>query len=243
MQMRFKIEYGQAVCCGLPAPISGFGDQFFSSFTYTTTYTVRKYEVEDFPEFTEEPCERTRSRTGDEYAAVGEEGITPTCTPSEFEDDGCEEIYGVLPSCNNITPQPGTECISNTVDDVVTSSPVDCEDEAVSAQAQEAAGVVVDFDDNPWEDVLTMAGGTTYGGGFYIKISYEIRKLGYPIPVWIVLTIEVDDGVGEPTYEEDTIFLGWGETYITYDIAPSYGLSKTIVDVKVYYAPQKPPET
>lgn len=241
VESRFQVLAGDAVCCGIVAPISGYGDTQFSAFAYDTVYTVRTYNSTDPNDYSETTCTRSRSRTGADYAVASDE--TPICPESEFTDTGCETIYGVLPSCGSISPNVGVQCISNTVDTETSSTVVDCSDEAVSAAALGGAGIVVDYDDNPWTDVIDgMPGATSsYGGQQYTKTTFEIRKLANPIPCWVVLTIERTDIDMNVDYLEDTIFIPWGEFVATYDLEPAYGESLLITETKLFFPPRLPP--
>lgn len=120
---------------------------------------------------------------------------------------------------------------------------VDCGDSAVSAEAAAAAAIAVDYDDNAWTEAVSGMEGaeSSYGNTAFIETSFEIRKVGYPVPAWIVLTIEVTDLASNVTYEEQQIFMPWGMTSTTFTLAASYGYSKIIADVKVYLAPKQPP--
>lgn len=241
IEARLQVISGTAICCGQPAPISGYGDTQYSAFAYDTAYTVRTYSTTTFPDYTESICTRSRSRSGSDYAAIGGDSGAPSCPASTFTDSGCESIYGSLLPCGAVSPSPGSECIANITDTETSSTEVDCSDEAVSAEAEEAAAIALPFD--AWGDVADIMDGefSDYGGGSYLKSSFEIRKVGYPVPVWIVLTIEEDDGIGAPSYVEETILLPWGETFATYELMPAYGFARTIIDVKVFIAPQSPP--
>ena len=240
VEARFEVFAGEANCCGLPAPISGYPDSLFSAFSYDTTYTVRTYSVPDFPNFTESPCVRTRSRTGADYSYRTEEG-PPSCPDSEFTDEGCEDVYDSLPSCGSVSPSPGLQCISLIEDNEITSTLVDCSVEAVTEQAALSAFSQGPFSE--WEDVRDIMPGKTsdYAGTLYSRTEFEIRKVGYPVPIWIVLTIEEDNGVDDPSYVEEEIFLGWGITAGLYTLTPVYGLARTIVSLKLFVAPQYPP--
>jgi hypothetical protein len=241
VESRFQVEAGDAICCGQTAPLDGYGDTQFSAFAYDTVYTVREYSVPSFPDFSESTCTRSRSRTGGTYVVEVDE--TPICPFSEFTDSGCEDIYGVLPTCGSVSPSPGLQCISSEVSTETSSSVVDCSDEAVSAEALGGAGIVINYEDNPWTDVVDgMPGGeSSYGGQQYTKTTFEIRKKGYPVPCWIVLTIERTDMEMNVDYLEETIFIPWGELTAIYPLEPAYGESLLITDTKLYYPPKLPP--
>lgn len=241
LESRLQLESASAACCGQTAPISGYGDTQFSAFAYDTVYTVRTYNSTNPLDYTETTCTRSRSRTGADYA-VSTDGSAPSCPASEFTDSGCEDIYGVLPGCNVVSPNVGVQCISNVTDTETSSTEVDCGDEAISNEAFAGSAIQIQFDDSPWLLVTEgMFGGSGYGGQSYSKTSFEIRKVGYPVPCWIVLTIERTDLDSNVTYLEDTIFLPWGQTTATYDLTPTYGEFLNIIDVKTYCAPKFPP--
>lgn len=242
IESRLQYEAATAICCGLPAPIDGYGDTRFSAFAYDTEYTVRTYNSTNPADFSETTCTRSRSRTGDDYAFSNDGLSAPVCDDSSFTDTGCTTEQA-LPSCGSVSPNVGVQCISGTVDTETSSTTVDCGDEAVSAIALANKGIIDSFESSSW---LTVTSGMAdaesgYGDGLYYITKFQIRKVGYPVPCWIVLTIERTDLDSNVTYLEDTIFMAWGETSTTYDLEPTYGEFLRITDVKVYCAPKEPP--
>lgn len=242
LESRLQYSTATAICCGQTAPISGYGDTQFSAFAYDTVYTVRTYNSTDPLDFTETTCTRSRSRTGPDYAFSNDGATAPSCAESSFTDTGCATEQ-TLPSCNNVSPNVGVQCISNITDTETSSTEVDCGDAAVSAVAQANVAILDPFEDSPWLNVTVGmdAQESGYGTGLYYLTEFEIRKVGYPVPCWIVLTIERTDLDSNVTYLEDTIFLPWGQTTATYDLTPTYGEFLRIIEVKTYCAPKFPP--
>lgn len=242
IETRFQQEAATAICCGQVAPISGYGYTQFSAFAYDTVYTVRTYKSTNPRNYTETTCTRSRSRSGPDYAFSNDGETAPSCASSSFTDTGCATKQ-TLPSCGIVSPNVGVQCISNVTNTETSSTEVDCGDAAVSAVAEANAGILYPFEESPWlpASVGMLGGGSGYGGTIYSRTSYEIRKVGYPVPCWIVLTIERTDLDSNVTYLEDTIFLPWGQTTATYDLTPTYGEFLRIIEVKTYCAPKFPP--